>query len=97
MPLYVLHRESYYRYMASTKKAMALFILFMTQRWTTTHVYVSGDESVRGQIRQLPDGRVEYGFAERMLLISNHQVLPVWPFLRTPLFSSLCYSFSIGV
>jgi len=71
--------------MAYTKKSMALFILSMTQWWTTTRVYVSGDESVRGQIRQLPDGRVEYRFAERIVLISNHQVSSFLP-LTTLLF-----------
>ena len=59
---------------------MALFVLSTTQWWTTTRIHVSGDESVRDQIRQLPDGRVEYQFAERVLLISNHQVIALFCF-----------------
>ena len=75
IPLYVIHRDSYYRYMAHTKKAMALLILSMTQWWTTTRVYITSDESMRHQVRQLKDGRVEYGFPERLVLMSNHHVL----------------------
>lgn len=53
---------------------MALMILFMTELWTTTRIHITGDESVRDQIRQLKDGKVEYNFPERLVLISNHQV-----------------------
>ena len=59
---------------------MALMILFMTQWWTTTRVHITGDESMRDQVRQLKDGRVEYAFTERLVLISNHQVLASFAF-----------------
>ena len=75
--------------MAHTKKAMALLILFMTQWWTTTRVYITGDESMRHQVRKLKDGRVEYGLPERLVLMSNHQVL--LPFLKTPISFRKCF------
>lgn len=74
-PLYLIKKDYYYRYMSFTKQGMALLVLSMTQWWTATEVHVSGDESVKDQIRKLPDGRVECNFADRLVLISNHQVL----------------------
>lgn len=73
-PLYLVKKDYYYRYMAFTKQGMALLVLSMTQWWTSTKVHVSGDESVRDQIRNLPNGRVECNFADRLVLIANHQV-----------------------
>lgn len=60
--------------MAFTKEGIALLILTMTQWWTSTTVHVSGDESVKDQMHVLPDGRMECNFADRMILIANHQV-----------------------
>ena len=60
--------------MAFTKQQMTLLVLSMTQWWTSTKIHVSGDESVRDELRQLPDGRLECKFASRMVLIANHQV-----------------------
>jgi len=74
-PFYLINKDYYYRYMAWTKKQMTLLVLSMTQWWTSTKVHVSGDESVAGQIRKLPDGRLQCNFASRMVLIANHQVL----------------------
>ena len=69
-----MNRDFYYRYMAWTKRQMSLLVLSMTQWWTTTKVHVSGDESVRDQLHQLPDGRFQCDFASRLVLIANHQV-----------------------
>ena len=73
-PLYIINRDYYYRWMAFTKQQMTLLVLSMTQWWTSTKTYVSGDESVRDELRKLPDGRLECKFASRMVLIANHQV-----------------------
>ncbi|KAL2040009.1 hypothetical protein N7G274_007412 [Stereocaulon virgatum] len=80
-PLYVLNRDLYYRYMAWTKRQMTLLVLSMTQWWTTTKVHVSGDESVRDQLHQLSDGRLQCGFASRLVLIANHQMYNDWVYL----------------
>ncbi|MCJ1460835.1 hypothetical protein MMC28_011217 [Mycoblastus sanguinarius] len=80
-PLYILNRDYYYRYMAFTKREMTLLVLSMTQWWSSTQVHISGDESVQGQIRKLPDGRVECNFAARLVLIANHQLYNDWVYL----------------
>lgn len=80
--------------MAFTKEGIALLILTMTQWWTSTTVHVSGDESVKDQMHMLPDGRMECNFADRMILIANHQVnsplskKPSWLRLRYIIFLS---------
>ena len=74
-PLYLINKDCYYRYMAFLKQGMALLVLSMTQWWTASKVHVSGDESVKDQIRMLPDGRVQCDFADRAVLIANHQVM----------------------
>lgn len=73
-PLYLVNKDYYYRCMAWTKKQMTLLVLSMTQWWTSTEVHVSGDNSVAGQIRKLPDGQLQCNFASRMVLMANHQV-----------------------
>jgi lysocardiolipin and lysophospholipid acyltransferase len=60
--------------MAYTKKLFGIQITTMTKWWSPTVIRVSGDESVRGQIRQSKDGNLECDFPERMVLIANHQV-----------------------
>jgi lysocardiolipin and lysophospholipid acyltransferase len=37
-------------------------------------VRISGDESVKGQLRKTKDGRLECDFPDRMVMIANHQV-----------------------
>ena len=64
----------YYAYMALSKESFGLMITTATQWWSPTVMRISGDESVRGQLRKLPDGRLECDFPERMVMIANHQV-----------------------
>ncbi len=64
----------YYAYMAMTKRSFALVITVMTRIWGRTMIRVSGDESVAGQIKKMPDGTVQFDFPERLVLIANHQV-----------------------
>lgn len=75
-PLYLINRQLFYDYMAITKQSFGLVITTMTYWWGPTTIRISGDESVAGQIKQLADGRVEFNFPERMVLIANHQVGP---------------------
>ncbi len=83
-PLYFIKKDYYYRYMTFTKQGMALLVLSMTQWWTITELHISGDESVKDQISRLPDGSVKCRFADRLVLISNHQVFETFP-LHCPL------------
>jgi len=43
-------------------------------RFAPTPIIISGDESVKDEIKATPDGRVETTFSERMVLIANHLV-----------------------
>ena len=67
--------------MALTKQSFGLLVTTMTHWWSPTLIRISGDASVAGQIKQRPDGLVEFLFPERLVLIANHQVSPPlgWP------------------
>ena len=57
-----------------TKKHFGIVLTTMTYWWTPVEVVVSGDSSVREQLKKTVDGRLECEFPERIVLISNHQV-----------------------
>jgi hypothetical protein len=76
-PLYWINMDFYYAYMALTKQSFLLLITTITQWSGPTLMRISGDESVRGQIRKTADGRVEYLFPDRIVMIANHQVILV--------------------
>ena len=60
--------------MALTKQSFGLVITTMTYWWGPTTVRISGDASVAGQIKKTADGRVQFSFPARLVLIANHQV-----------------------
>jgi lysocardiolipin and lysophospholipid acyltransferase len=78
-PLYFYDKDWYYAWMALTKQHFGLFIVTMQTWWTPTLVRVSGDASVRGQLLQSADGRLECDFPERLVLLANHQVIVSFP------------------
>lgn len=80
-PLYLINRELYYAYMALTKESFGLLVITMTKVWGPTTIRISGDESVAGQIWQTPDGRVEFDFPDRLVMIANHQIYTDWLYL----------------
>ncbi|KAI9764273.1 MAG: hypothetical protein M1840_008564 [Geoglossum simile] len=80
-PLYFINKDYYYSYMSLTKQSFGIMITVMTQWWSPTVVRVSGDKSVRGQLRQTEDGRLECNFPERIVLIANHQLYSDWLYL----------------
>jgi len=73
-PLYWINRDIYYSYMALTKQSFALTTIVVTYIWGPTLIRISGDASVADQLRKTEDGRVEFSFPERMVMIANHQV-----------------------
>lgn len=73
-PLYWINRDLYDAYMALTKQSFGLTVTTMTRWWSPTTIRISGDASVAGQIKKTRDGRVEFSFPERMVMIANHQV-----------------------
>lgn len=64
-----------------TKQHFGIVITTMTYWWAPVKMRVSGDVSVRGQLRKTDDGRIECDFPERMVLISNHQIYTDWIYL----------------
>ena len=81
MPLYIISRDSYYRYMAFVKRGIVLLILSIAQWFSTTKIYEYGDQSVNGQLKRVNDG-VEHSFPSRMVLIANHQVGIIFTHMR---------------
>lgn len=75
---YLFNKPVYYAYMARTKQHFGVLVTTITQWWSPTVVRVTGDKSVRHQLKRTSDGRLECEFPERMILIANHQV----PFLH---------------
>ncbi|CAN8095268.1 unnamed protein product [Discula destructiva] len=80
-PLYWINRELYYAYMALTKESFGLLVITMTKLWGPTTIRISGDASVAGQIWQTSDGRVEFDFPDRIVMIANHQIYTDWLYL----------------
>ncbi|KAI9779146.1 MAG: hypothetical protein M1839_007681 [Geoglossum umbratile] len=80
-PLYFINKDYYYAYMSLSKQSFGIMITVMTQWWSPTVVRVSGDKTVRGQLRQTGDGRLECDFPERIVLIANHQLYSDWLYL----------------
>jgi lysocardiolipin and lysophospholipid acyltransferase len=75
-PLYMYSKDLFYAWMAITKQQFGVLTTTMTHWWAPVKMRISGDESMRGQLKQNEDGTVECNFPERMVLIANHQVRP---------------------
>lgn len=80
-PLYLYSKDLFYAWMAMTKQHFGIVSATMTYWWAPTTVRISGDASVRGQMRKTADGRLECDFPERIVLISNHQIYTDWVYL----------------
>jgi hypothetical protein len=78
-PLYFYSKDLFYAWMAMTKQHFGIVNATMTYWWAPVKMRVSGDASVRGQLRKTEDGRLECDFPERMVQVSNHQVRPTHP------------------
>lgn len=80
-PLYFIDKDWYYAYMALTKQHFGIVITTITQWFSPTPIRVSGDASVRGQLKQTSDGRLVTAFPERLVMIANHQLYTDWLYL----------------
>lgn len=80
-PLYFINKDYYHAYMALTKQSFGLLITTITAWFSPTVIRVSGDKSVRGQLLQTKDGRLQTDFPERLILIANHQIYTDWLYL----------------
>ncbi|KAF1357850.1 hypothetical protein EJ07DRAFT_180462 [Lizonia empirigonia] len=80
-PLKLIDPQFYEGYMAYTKECFAILITCLTQWWAPTIVRVSGDSSMVGQLIQKKDGSLECNFADRMVLMANHQLYTDWLYI----------------
>ncbi|KAI8938927.1 hypothetical protein NX059_004782 [Plenodomus lindquistii] len=80
-PLKLIDPQFYDGYMAYTKECFAILVTCLTQWWAPTVVRVSGDSSMVGQLIKKPDGSLECKFADRMILMANHQLYTDWLYL----------------
>ena len=80
-PLYFVNKDYYYAFMAMTKQSFGIIITTTTQMFSPTVIRVSGDASVRGQLRKTADGRLETQFPERIVYMANHQIYTDWLYL----------------
>jgi 1-acyl-sn-glycerol-3-phosphate acyltransferase len=67
--------------MAYTKESFAILVTCLTQWWAPTVVRVSGDSSMVGQMTKKKDGSLQCNFADRMVLMANHQLYTDWLYL----------------
>ncbi|KAF3032163.1 hypothetical protein E8E12_002089 [Didymella heteroderae] len=80
-PLKLIDSQFYEGYMAYTKECFAILVTCLTQWWAPTVVRVSGDSSMVGQLIQKKDGSLQCNFADRMVLMANHQLYTDWLYL----------------
>ncbi|KAF2274776.1 acyltransferase-domain-containing protein [Westerdykella ornata] len=80
-PLKLIDPVFYEGYMAYTKECFAILITCLTQWWAPTVVRVSWDSSMVGQLIRKKDGSLQCNFANRMVLMANHQLYTDWLYL----------------
>ncbi|KAF1832479.1 acyltransferase-domain-containing protein [Decorospora gaudefroyi] len=80
-PLKLIDPQFYDGYMAYTKECFAILITCLTQWWAPTVVRVSGDSSMVGQLIKRKDGSLQCNFADRLVLMANHQLYTDWLYL----------------
>ncbi|KAH7091052.1 acyltransferase-domain-containing protein [Paraphoma chrysanthemicola] len=80
-PLKLIDPQFYDGYMAYTKESFAILVTCLTQWWAPTVVRVSGDSSMIGQMTKKKDGSLQCNFADRMVLMANHQLYTDWLYL----------------
>ncbi|OAL42539.1 putative acyltransferase [Pyrenochaeta sp. DS3sAY3a] len=80
-PLYLWDQKSFYDWQAIVKESTALLLLGLNQWRAPSRAMISGDLSVKEQIKKLPNGKVALDFPDRIVLIANHQIYTDWIFL----------------
>ena len=80
-PLYLVNEDWYNAWIAFTKQSFGLLTMTLTQAFAPTKVIVSGDASVRGQLKRRPDGNLNLDFPSRLVLMANHQIYTDWLYL----------------
>ncbi|KAH6622437.1 acyltransferase-domain-containing protein [Boeremia exigua] len=81
LPLYFYSPALFTAWMALTKQHFGVVITTMTYWWAPVTMRVSGDASVRGQLRRTPSGALRCDFPARLVLVANHQIYTDWIYL----------------
>lgn len=79
--MYFVNKDYFYAWVALTKQYFGLLAVQCTKWFSPTVVRISGDSSIRQQLHQLQDGRVQCDFPERLVMIANHQIYTEWLYL----------------
>ncbi|TKX21723.1 acyltransferase-like protein 3 [Elsinoe australis] len=80
-PLKLVDPKFYEGYMAWTKESFAVLVTTMTQWWAPTVFRVTGDDSMKDQLFQMPDGSLKCNFPHRLVMMANHQLYTDWLYL----------------
>lgn len=80
-PMYFWSKDHYYAWMALTKQSFAICLMAVVRVFCPTTLWVSWDESMRGQLYKTDTGLLESSFPERIVLMSNHQIYTDWLYL----------------
>lgn len=80
-PLYLYDKAWYYAWIARTKQQFGMLCVTIIQWFAPTTVVVSGDATTAARLKLGAYGRLETGFEERIILISNHQIYADWLFM----------------
>lgn len=80
-PMYFWNKDNYYAWMALTKQSFAICLITVVRVFCPTTLWVSWDESMRGQLHKTASGLLETKFPERIVLMSNHQIYTDWSYL----------------
>ncbi|PNS21694.1 hypothetical protein CAC42_1548 [Sphaceloma murrayae] len=80
-PLKLVDPKFYDGYMAWTKESFAVLTTTITQWWAPTVFRVTGDESMKDQLFQMPDGTLKCNFPHRIVMMANHQLYTDWLYL----------------
>ncbi|KAF4554643.1 Acyltransferase-like protein 4 [Elsinoe fawcettii] len=80
-PLKLVDPKLHEGYMAWTKESFAVLVTTITQWWAPTVFRVTGDDSMKDQLFQMPDGTLKCNFPHRLVMMANHQLYTDWLYL----------------
>ena len=80
-PLKMIDSKLYESYLAFSKESFGVLITTITQWFSPTIVRVSGNKSIPKQLFRRADGGLECRFADRMVMMANHQLYTDWLYI----------------
>ena len=71
---YFFNKNWYYDYMSFTKQQFGLILNSITRWFSPIKTRISGDASMKGQLKLDRNGKLKTTFPDRLVMIANHQV-----------------------